>query len=117
MTIQFEVPVHCLADLRLVDSRVRALCNTTSGAQCQSMLTTEYQCWRRNVALWLLQGCVDARSPPQGAVDAYMNGFRLRFAPPTCVITQSLPSTAAVSADGLRKRKSHCAPDVLSDVL
>jgi hypothetical protein len=73
MTIQFEVPVHSLADLRLVDSRVRALCNTTSVAQCQSMLTTEYQCWRREVALWLLQGCVDARSPPQGDVDAYMN--------------------------------------------
>jgi hypothetical protein len=46
-----------------------------------------------------------------------MSWFRLRFESPTCVITQSMSSTLSVSFDGLRKRKSHSAADMLSDVL
>ena len=101
----FEVPVRCIADLQLVDSRVRSLCNTSKGAQCQSMLTTEYQSWRHKVALALRQPF----QHPHDAVDAFMTGFKLRFSPSTCVITTSVP--CAFSASGLRKRKSHSDAD------
>ena len=83
MALSFEVHVACLADLVQVDVRVRALCNTTTGAQCQSLLTTEYQCCRRTVARMLLAHC----APPHGATKTYLSGIRVRFVPPTCLIT------------------------------
>jgi hypothetical protein len=86
-----------------VDARVRALCNTTAGAQCQSLLTTEYQGWRRTVARMLL-AATPCAAPP-GATEAYLSGIRLRFVPPMCLITQSLPNVLAVHASDLRKRK------------
>lgn len=117
MALSFEVPVRCLADLQHVDSRVRVLCNTSTGAQCQSLLTTEYQSWRHRVALALTQAGSDghASAHAPGVVDAFMSGFKLRFAPPTCVITTSVPcapsahglSAHGLSAHGLRKRKAH----------
>jgi hypothetical protein len=115
MALSFEVPVACLADLAHVDARVRTLCNTTAGAQCQSLLTTEYQCWRRTVARMLLGRSAAACAPPS-ATEAYLSGIRLRFVPPMCVITQSLPSALAVHAGELRKRKQH-ALDVSADQL
>jgi hypothetical protein len=111
MGIKIEVPVKCLADLQVVDSRVRTLCNTMSGAQCQSILTTEYQAWRRKVALLLLHPGVDPYAS-RAMLDAYMHGFRVRYAPPVCFISQNTP-TAMLSphaqllcdTDGVRKRK------------
>jgi hypothetical protein len=119
MAIQIEVPVSCVADLLVVDSRVRALCNTMSGAQCQSILATEYQAWRRRVALLLLKRCEDEYAS-QTALDAYMHGFRVRYAPPVCVISQNTPTTmlrvADESAAGiLRKRKWVCDAGVYDD--
>jgi len=106
--VSFEVPVRCLADLQHVDSRVRVLCNTSTGAQCQSLLTTEYQSWRHRVALALAQqSSCDPHAPTPGVVDAFMSGFKLRFAPPTCLITTSVPSAFTPSALGLRKRKAY----------
>jgi hypothetical protein len=107
MALCFEVPVTCLADLMHVDARVRALCNTTAGAQCQSLLTTEYQCWRHTVARMLLAREKTPCAPPPGATDAYLSGICLRFVPPICLITQSLPTALAVHAGDLRKRKQH----------
>lgn len=112
MALSFEVHVACLADLVQVDARVRALCNTTTGAQCQSLLTTEYQCWRRTVARMLLAH----GAPPHGATEAYLSGIRVRFVPPTCLITQSLPNALTVHASDLRKRKQHSL-DVSADQL
>jgi hypothetical protein len=112
MALCFEVPVKCLADLVHVDARVRALCNTTAGAQCQSLLTTEYQGWRRTVARMLL-AATPCAAPP-GATEAYLSGIRLRFVPPMCLITQSLPNVLAVHASDLRKRKQP-ALDVSAD--
>jgi hypothetical protein len=105
MPLSFEVRVACLEDLAHVDARVRALCNTTTGAQCQSLLTTEYQNWRRSVARALLPPCALAGDSAPTVTDAYLSGIRLRFVAPMCVITQSLPHALAVHASDLRKRK------------
>jgi hypothetical protein len=101
---------------REVDTRVCALCNTTAVTQCQSLLTTKYQCWRRTVSRILLETGAKACAPPSGATEAYLSGIRLRFVPTMCVITQSLPSTLAVHAGDMRKRKQH-ALDVSADQL
>jgi hypothetical protein len=62
MGIQIEIPVSTIADLRTVDLRVRALCNTTEGAQCQSLLTMEYQSCRHRVAQFLLKKCLHSHA-------------------------------------------------------
>jgi len=105
MPLSFEVRVACIADLAHVDARVRAICNTTTGAQCQSLLTTEYQNWRRSVARSLLPPSALADYSTPTVTDAYLSGMRLRFVAPMCTITQSLPHALAVHAHDLRKRK------------
>ena len=112
MGIQYVVPVNSVADLRVVDSRVRTLCNTSSGAQCQAMLTTEYQSWRRKVAQCLTTHCLQEHTPlSQNVHEAYMQGFRVRFCSPVCIIAQSLPSFVA-DVDNTRKRKADGELDV-----
>jgi len=114
MTLCFEVRVACPADLAHVDSRVRALCNTTAGAQCQSLLTTEYQRWRRAVAR-AVGGAADGACAPDVS-DAYLSGLHLCFSARKCVITQSLPQVLTVHASNLRKRKLQTL-DVSADQL
>jgi hypothetical protein len=111
MGIEITVAVNTVADLQAVDLHIRTLCRTTPGAQCQAILTTEYQCWRRRVALFLQQRDRDPQASLPQALDAYLNGFRLRFVPRTCVISQTTPTTELPVADCQRKRKS-CVGDV-----
>lgn len=101
MGIQIQVAVNAITDLQAVDHNVRTLCNTTPGAQCQAILKTEYQNWRRQVALLLQQRVQD----PQLPLDAYLEGFRLRFLQSVCYISQTTPTTELPVADLQRKRK------------
>jgi hypothetical protein len=111
MGIYIEVPVKSIADLQVVDSRVRVLCNTTYGAQCQALLTTEYQSWRRKVALFLQ--CVKQDSDSsQDVINAYMQGFRISFREPLCLISQCSLNVFENSTDAVRKRKACGDADV-----
>ena len=61
------------------------------------------------MALLLLKRCEDKHTS-QTALDAYMHGFRVRYAPPICVISQNTPTTMLRVADEksggiMRKRK------------
>jgi hypothetical protein len=115
MTSRIELPLHSISDLPALDARLRVLCNTTAGVQCQNVLTTEYQAWRLKVGQ-MLHKDHDA-APPTASVlaaegpQAFLHGFRLQFSPPTCVIVPCAPSLA--SATGLRKRKAVKISDVL----
>ena len=105
MGIEIVVAVNNVADLTAVDLHLRTVCNTTPGAQCQAILTTEYQRWRRQVALFLQHQHQDPHAALPNVLDAYLNGFRLRFTPRACVISQTTPTTELPVADCQRKRK------------
>ena len=111
MGFEIQVPVTSLADLETVDVNVRSLCNTTPGAQCQAILTTEYQSWRRRVALFLLQLSNDPHASKPQALDAYLSGFRLRFEQDLCVILQTTHTDSNSGLDCARKRKATCCAD------
>ena len=102
MSCTFVQDVRSMADLKLVDSHVRTLCRTAAGAQCQTLLTTEYQNRRREVAM-LVNDSVAARAlTASGALHAYMDGITLKFVQPTCVITWTM-SGVPYSLCGKRK--------------
>ena len=104
-------------DLQGLDARLRTLSNTTAGAQCQNLLTTEYQAWRLKVGLILQSADGTASGLPTASglspecLEAFLHGFRLQFSPPTCVIVPCAPSLA--SATGLCKRKAVKISEVL----
>jgi len=118
MTSRIELPLHSISDLPALDARLRVLCNTTAGVQCQNVLTTEYQAWRLKVGQ-MLHKDHDA-APPTASVlaaegpQAFLHGFHLFFSPPMCVIMEHRPGACSVgSAKGLRKRKAVQKSDVL----
>jgi len=112
MGIEIEVAVNSVADLQAVDLHLRTLCNTTPGAQCQAILTTEYQSWRRQLALFLNERKHNPHAFLQRPIDAYISGFRLRFNQYVCVISQTTPTTELPAADCQRKRKTSVVESV-----
>ncbi len=111
MGLEFQIPVTSVADLKAVDVKVRSLCNTTAGAQCQAILTTEYQSWRRRVALVLRHVSNDSHASQPQALDAYLSGFCLRFEQDLCLILQTSLNDKNLVSDGARKRKATCCVD------
>lgn len=111
MALSFRIPVTSVADLTAVDVKVRSLCNTTPGAQCQAILTTEYQSWRRRVALALQHVSNDSHASQPQALDAYLGGFRLRFEQDLCVILQTSLIDKNLVLDRAQKRKTTCCVD------
>ena len=113
---RIELSLNSVSDLPALDARLRVLCNTTAGVQCQNVLTTEYQAWRLKVGQ-MLHKDHDA-APPTASVlaaegpQAFLHGLHLFFSPPTCVIMAHRPGGCS-SDKGLRKRKPAQKSDVL----
>jgi hypothetical protein len=117
MTSRIELPLNSISDLQSLDTLLRTLSNTTAGAQCQNLLTTEYQAWRLRVGMILQSAHGTASGLPTESglsperLEAFLHGFHLQFSPPTCVIMPCVPLSTI--APGLRKRKTAKISDVL----
>ena len=113
MPIHVELPVHTVADLTIVEMRLRELQRASTGVPCQALLTTEYLFWRHEVTKQL-QG-VEPR-----CVEAFIQGFYLVYERNRCSVSQILPSvvlTLDAHLDAhranLRKRKAP-SPETIS---
>lgn len=90
MPIHVELPVHEVADLTVVEMRLRELQRASTGVPCQALLTTEYLFWRHQVAKQLLGKGLGAE--PQRCVEAFIQGFYLVYERNKCSVSQILPS-------------------------
>jgi len=111
MPICVELPVRTVADLTIVELRLRELQRASTGVPCQALLTTEYLFWRHEVTKQL-QG-----TEPR-CVEAFIHGFYLLYERNLCSVSQILPSVVlTLDADthipNLRKRKAP-SPETIS---
>jgi hypothetical protein len=118
MPIHVELPVHTVADLTVVELRLRELQRASTGVPCQALLTTEYLFWRHEVTKQL-QG---TGAEPLRCVEAFIQGFYLLYERNTCSVSQTLPSVVQLDRRfdthhaKLRKRKAP-SPETISGSL
>ena len=88
MCIQIVKPLSSITDILHVEEVLHSMYNTSQGATCQSLMTMEYQLWRKKV----VQTFRSPRTESQCVLSARLSGVKLEYFENSCTISQLLPA-------------------------